>query len=275
MKSVIVIPLYKENPKKEELASLIQCAKILNKYDICFVTYREFDFSNYKVLDKYKKDYKFEFFDKTCFNSVQTYSKLCLNPELYKRFSSYDYMFLYQLDGWVFKDELEYWCNQGYDYIGAPWFEGYEKADTNSKFIVPSGNGGVSLRNIEKFTKITEKLNENPKSRILPLKECLNNNRKGLHKYYKALKIYFSSNRNTFSGLIKQNNEDFIIAECFESIDKTFKIAPPEIALKFSFEVLPRRLYEMNNKTLPFACHAWERYDKEFFKEFIKIEALY
>ena len=30
-------------------------------------------------------------------------------------------MLIYQLDAYVFKDELLNWANKGYDYIGAPW----------------------------------------------------------------------------------------------------------------------------------------------------------
>ena len=45
-----------------------------------------------------------------------------------------------------------------------------------------------------------------------------------------------------------------------------FKVAKADVNYKFSFEVFPRRLYEMNNNELPFGCHAFERYDYEFFK---------
>ena len=30
-------------------------------------------------------------------------------------------MLIYQLDAFVFQDDLAYWCQQNYDYIGAPW----------------------------------------------------------------------------------------------------------------------------------------------------------
>ena len=46
-------------------------------------------------------------------------------PFLYERYAAYEFMFTYELDAFVFKDELEKWCEQGWDYIGAPWFDGY------------------------------------------------------------------------------------------------------------------------------------------------------
>ena len=270
MKIVIAIPLYKNNPEKEELNSLCQCVKILAKYDICFFTHKNLNFTNYIKKDEIKKDYKVEYFDEKNFNNIQSYNELCLNPDFYKRFKYYDYMFLYQLDGWVFKDELEQWCNQGWDYIGAPWFKGFEKADNNSDFIIPSGNGGVSLRNISKFIKILENKKDYANTKKLPfqyfLKYFKKNGVSGIKKYIKAFKGYKSSHIR----LNKNSNEDLVITRYFPTVDKEFKIAPPEIALKFSFEVLPERLYKMNNNKLPFACHAWKKYGRGFYKSFIK-----
>lgn len=52
--------------------------------------------------------------------------------------------------------------------------------------------------------------------------------------------------------------------------DSNFKVAPPEVAMKFSIETDVRKCYEKNNKQLPFGCHAWERYDIEFWKPYIE-----
>lgn len=50
---------------------------------------------------------------------------------------------------------------------------------------------------------------------------------------------------------------------------KDFNPAPPEVAMKFSFEVHPEVLYELNDKQLPFGCHAYLKYNPEFWKKFI------
>jgi hypothetical protein len=34
--------------------------------------------------------------------------------------------------------------------------------------------------------------------------------------------------------------------------------------LRFAFEAAPRQCLEMNQGRLPFGCHAWGRYDREF-----------
>lgn len=51
-----------------------------------------------------------------------------------------------------------------------------------------------------------------------------------------------------------------------------FKIAPVSIALRFAFERQVRQSYELNNCELPFGCHAWERYDYDFWKTYIEKE---
>ena len=199
---------------------------MLNKYDLYFLTYKELDFSNYKIIDEYKNDYKFVYFDKSYFESIKTYSDLCLTTELYKKFADYDYMFLYQLDGWIFKDELEYWCNQGYDYIGAPWFEGHSNATENDRFINPGGNGGVSLRNIQKFIKILENKTNYSNIKLFSYEYYLRYLEKfkvsGIRKYVRALLLYLSPS----NYLGKFVNEDMVIVRYFPVADKTFKIAP-------------------------------------------------
>lgn len=66
---------------------------------------------------------------------------------------------------------------------------------------------------------------------------------------------------------LHNDNEDIF----FSSMDgKDFIVAPYDIALKFSFETYVRDCFEMNNRELPFGCHAWEKYDILFWKEYIE-----
>ena len=51
---------------------------------------------------------------------------------------------------------------------------------------------------------------------------------------------------------------------------KEFRIAPPEVAVKFSWEVLPSRCYVLCKGNLPFGLHAWARYDFPFLKPLLE-----
>ena len=62
-------------------------------------------------------------------------------------------------------------------------------------------------------------------------------------------------------------NEDVFYSSI---ISKEFRIAPLEIALQFSFEQQVLECFQKNNQQLPFGCHAWMRYDFEFWRPYIE-----
>ena len=64
-------------------------------------------------------------------------------------------------------------------------------------------------------------------------------------------------------------NEDFFWAYI---VPKFFKFRRPPVkeALAFAFELSPSEAFEMNERKLPFAVHAWEKYEPEFWENYIK-----
>lgn len=270
---VIVIPIYQSSLSEIEKNSLLQCFKILGKYPVKFVCPKDFDVSHYeKLLQGNNYDFSFERFDDKYFRSVPSYSKLMLTKKFYKRFTGYEFMLIYQLDAWVFNDDLEYWCNQNYDYIGAPWFEGYDTANNDSNLLPVAGNGGFSLRKISSILKVLNVNLKTPRS----FKDIYDSSSKR-KKISKILNIpiyflKFISQKELFLPVWKTTKlyEDIAYVEFAQKACKEFRLAPPEVTLQFSFETQPKRLYEMNNNKLPFGCHAWEKYEPDFWKEFIR-----
>lgn len=65
-------------------------------------------------------------------------------------------------------------------------------------------------------------------------------------------------------------NEDVFWSKAVPKRVSWFKVAPPKVALEFSIERRPKDLFEMNNFQLPFGCHAWEKYEPEFWVKHIK-----
>lgn len=148
----VVVPVYKKNPVFFEQASLMQCVRALGqKYDIYLVAPFGLDLSGYTSLCP---EYKFRIkrLSKGFFESIEGYNHMCKRWEFYNSFSDYQYMLVYQLDCWVFADNLEYFISLDYDYIGAPWFEIDTKANTAK--TTKCGNGGFSLRRIDKFIEL-------------------------------------------------------------------------------------------------------------------------
>lgn len=76
----------------------------------------------------------------------------------------------------------------------------------------------------------------------------------------------FLSILQNYDGNLITYNEDLFWGSRNAEI---FKVAPVDIAMDFAFERPVRLLYEANNDQLPFGCHAWMRYDFDFFRPYL------
>jgi len=47
---------------------------------------------------------------------------------------------------------------------------------------------------------------------------------------------------------------------------RVFTIPLASEAVAFAFEAHPEYLFELNQQQLPFGCHAWQRYNPEFWE---------
>lgn len=263
----ILIPVYKISPDKSEIASFKQCLIVLFDHPITMICSRSLDITKYLfIANEVGKSIEIERFKNEYFLCIGSYSRLLLSKLFYKRFKNYSYILIYQLDAWVFRDELKYWCNKGYDYIGAPWFEGWNTVYFNSQFI-GVGNGGFSLRKVKSHIKYSSNLffwiNRN--------KIFMNIYKNSLFDIFKVLPrlIYRLYINNLF--VLNANfkaNEDYYWSDIIGENFSDFKIPEPSIALKFSFEMNPQKLYDLNGQNLPFGCHAWQK-NQPFWQQFI------
>ena len=164
------------------------------------------------------------------FQSTTTYSQLLMSPFFYEAFKDFDYILIYQLDAFVFYDALEYFCSLGYDYIGAPWSTWYPWFMSIKKNISLVGNGGFSLRNVKAHYNVV--INHSDWAKQL---------------------------------LLLNHGEDTFFSLCGKRTDCDFRVAPINIAYKFSAECTPERIIKKNGGNLPFGCHAWTKVDVDFY----------
>jgi len=256
---VITIVTHKPNPSEYELISFQQCFKVLGNYPIKIVVPQNLNLDVYK---SYVPNFNIIYVDPKWLSSVLNYNKLKLSQYFYSLFNEYDYLLTYELDAFVFKDELQYWCTKEYDYIGAPWFEGYSGATADAQ-LLSVGNSGFSLRKIKSMQQLIRKMF---------YKEPIDN-----ATYFALLRAYSKRPYHWVRNQLGENytiqkfcnvNEDIIISE---RAHKGFKLAPIDEALKFSFEANPAYLFKLNNENLPMGCHAWWKYDFDFWKPFMDI----
>lgn len=279
-KVCIVIPVYQKYFEIFEKSSILQALRTFHNYDIIFAcptSYHESILNDFKKIHKRIRIKKFE---NRFFKSAKSYNELVLIEEFYDEFQQYNFMLIYQTDAYAFRDDLEYWCNQNIDYIGAPWFKNFDKKNDEIEFLPTAGNGGFSLRNISRIRSImNEKLSL---KKLIQFRKILRKTRakpknKLIFDIIFYSKILFRKNSlGQLTSFICKNmdcpNEDYFFAWIYPSLFKDFRAATSQEAIPFAFECQPEKLYIMNGKNLPFGCHAWQKYSPKFWQKFIKIE---
>lgn len=257
-KAAVVVPMSNraELSPDEEL-SLRHLTHYLSRYDKYLVVPQSLQIN--------KPGFYLARFDNSYFGSAAANTRLMLSTSFYERFQQYEYLLVYHLDALVFSDQLEAWCNQGFDYIGPPW---QETADTPWVKEPGVGNGGFCLRKVSSCLKVLnssnyaidpEKYWQKYCAKNSKLKQILNRPR----KYLKQLKFFNNVGREVANF---RNNEDIFWATRATHYYPDFKIAPVEVALQFAFEGAPRDCFQKNNNTLPFGCHAWPKFDRSFWE---------
>lgn len=149
MKTIVVVPIYKERLNDRELMCLSRNISVFHVREICFVCPTGL---NTKFYSLFNVPY-FEYFDKSFFKSTESYNRLIASQVFWNRFSDYDYVLICQTDAFAFYDDLEKWETLGYDYVGAPWMEHIFDRFAGDLFH-NVGNGGFSLRKVDTYIKI-------------------------------------------------------------------------------------------------------------------------
>lgn len=246
----VVIPIYKTNLSDLELKALQQAYNILSKYSLTVIKPQTLDLS--ELLSHFPL-LKTKSFEDSFFSSIKGYNKLMLSKDFYAAFLQNKYILIYQLDAFVFRDELASWCAKDYDYIGAPWlkkpiynlplistvmslsrlYDRWRKVKNKQELYNKVGNGGLSLRKVQSHYEILIKEEERVNSFL----------QQSGHLY----------------------NEDV-----FWATTDSFTYPDPIEALAFAFDKYPALCYKLNGRKLPFGCHAWyKKKMKSFWKPII------
>lgn len=261
----VAIPLYKEIPTPIECESLRQCARCLGMRKLRFFCPEGLNIARYTaVLQEFDIASSVHFFHKSFFSGTKGYSALLMQPQFFQAFADSDYLLIYQLDAWIFRDELDLWCAKGYDYIGAPWLENF--AQQGNLWAV--GNGGFSLRNVKSslaFLHRFEELRAQVQTSPALLATLFPENPSFQHFLHLFLKC--SPHRSEEWNQLP--NEDGFWGLIAPALANNFKVPSPTEALQFSFECAPEFLYELNGHQLPMGCHAFEKYNPAFWRQFI------
>lgn len=225
----VVIPIYNELPKDNEILSICRNIDVLKDYDIYAVYPDGMNVDQYCLygITNYVP------FNKKYFISNKTYSRLVLSDSFYSFFNKYDYMLIAQTDTYILNTNysLDFFVNLKYDYYGAPWPEGpFNKPYRLREYLkclfvrnsanLHVGNGGFSLRKIDATLNLVKK-----------------------HKFY--IKYIWRLNEDLFFSIHGRKGG-------------AYTSCPIDVASQFALETNMQSQITKGN--IPYAVHAWEKY---------------
>jgi len=252
MRVCIVIPVYKATLTPYETVSLTQCLRVLGHYPVFFAKPDSLDLS--PILQTLPGSVRTQSFNDSYFNSVQSYNRLMLSATFYEAFSNFDYLLIHQLDAFVFSDELTWWCQRGYDYVGAPWLRDRDFAGFWDELIFNIKKQIALWLNLRKDDGITPR-------EITTLNGVGNGGLSLRHVAHslKALRRVQARRTNYEALSLHQFNEDVFWGVEVNRYWPHLNVPDFRTAMQFAIEFYPERAMSVYNKgKLPFGCHAWD-----------------
>jgi hypothetical protein len=251
----IIIPIYKNELNIYEEISLSRCFNILKNHTIIIVAPYSLTLDNISILSQLNLNISFEYFSDDYFQAVDGYNKLMLSIDFYSRFLDYEYILIHQLDVYIFKDDLIYWCNKNFDYVGSPWIDFsyflpfFESMFSN--YLLNSGFINTLIdRILYKFSPGT-----------LISKYSVGNGGFSLRKVDYFLNI--ATQHESFIENWKRN-EDIFWSWYVPLNLHHLKRPDLNLSLSFGFDIRPDLAYKKINGVLPFGAHAWYRDDNHY-----------
>lgn|GEM_PF-1350408 len=274
----MVVPVYQQSLSPVEACALRVCSRRLRRFELVLLHRRSVDPQALRALLEPclhpEQRCRFVAVADSCLGSVSSYNRMLLQAWFYRLFAAWNYILIFQLDAWVFSEDLGDWLRRGHAYVGAPWIRamGTDTPDTGV------GNGGLSLRHVDSFIRVLE----GPRYRWMPVyrwgelarRICLFEGYAGMTspqrlRFFLArlsafVRMSFGWN-NTLSYFVTINLlEDHFFSFCVPFVARSFRIPGIEEAALFSLETNPRATFAWLEGRPPFGCHAWERYDRAF-----------
>lgn len=257
----IVVPLYKSHLSSDEHVSINSFLKHLKGHDFHAVV------PEYLVngVEELPGNFQYTPFPDRYFQNIDSYSRLLLSNKFYATFQKYDYILIAQTDALVLSSDLQAWCEKGWDYMGAPWAKNF-KTHSGIEFE-GVGNGGFSLRNVASALRVLN-------AKVSPVADYSLDPKPRWWNWDRVKKVMLFINRlRRFLPKISlekyllqhyRGAEDIFWGKYAKQFDRSFKVASVHEALLFSFEADPAGSLEKTGGRLPFGCHAWARYDRDF-----------
>jgi hypothetical protein len=262
----VALPVYQPDLAPHEDVALALARKHLADYD-CYLVHPigltfNYDTSGFRRMALSPRH----------FRSLDSYNRMLMRPQFWRRFADYDHVLIYQLDCLIFGGDLERWTR--YSYVGAPWLR--RGAAFRPKAV---GNGGFSLRSVRDSLAVLS----SDRARLFPRHHgswlYLRRSKYVVRWFARMLAARcraWRDGRPVGYHLARRfdENEDAFWSYFAPQLSDAYRLPAPREALGFAFESKPRLAYEANGHRLPLGCHAWYKFDAEFWSPFVEAENL-
>ena len=232
---VVLIPIYKDKLDEDEFFSVKNSLLNLQGHDVYWVAPKGIDLSYYK--DNFGP-ISAQYFDANYFKNIAGYNKLLTSTFFYETFIKYEFCLICQPDAIVLKPELNMWLEKPYDYIGAPWPNGYSLNIQTKKIQIPTGitcttfvgNGGLSLRRNQACIEL-------------------------LNEFDDLAQIWGN-----------QGHAEDLFFAFLSTLSEKFSTPNFMVAAHFSHDIDPAHLNQIIGNRSPFGVHAWAKYEKNYWE---------
>ncbi len=158
----VIVPVWNhEGNQKSEFPSkaLSLSLDMLRHFDIIWVTGQNNALPEWTNQYQGTVTYRFE---DPYFSGPDTFTRLLLSSKFYDRFDWCEFVFILDYQTIILKNELFYWCKQGYDYIQPARLQTHSLLKSyfkSSSVTVPDTDyqGFTSLRRVDRSLKASQK----------------------------------------------------------------------------------------------------------------------
>jgi len=245
----VVIPVYDPAPDEWIIAALKNNVAVLKRHPVCFVAPESLDMDVYLSIAPQARCVRVADDSLGVGRGYKGYNRMLTSAGFYAAFCDMDYVLICHPDAWVFRDEVDFWLDRGYDLVAPPWLAKRvyrtwlfkvalafvqhvlrRKSELRYRLFCRIGNGGLSLRRVDAFIEVSK-------------------------KYEREIGAFIEAG----------GNEDVVWAFATELSKPHWREAA-----QFGLDVKPAYGYRVNGHRLPMGCHGFlHGHRAGFWSEFI------
>jgi hypothetical protein len=259
--AVIVVPVHRPAPTANERIGLRQLGRLMRDRPIVLVSPETLDASGYREWLPNAVNLKVS---PHWMDGIRAYNRMMISPLIYNHrlLSGYTHMLLHEPDAVLLKDELDHWLAEPYDFIGSPWTREDPKALAGVA-LCQGANSGLSLTNLAAMRRVTSSWLRWHSWRHVLGDLCYGILERDRVKIKRGLVAAYPGGLLRGAHRLYNTGWDIFFTYVVPNMVPYFRMAPPEVCVRFGWETGTYACKMYTNGVPPFGLHAWTKYEPE------------